>query len=83
MYIKYCMLFWTISIHDTSLLLLLSRFSHVRLPVTPQMAAHQALPSLGFSSLTFFCMNLRLLKITGLLFCTISFIWACLMFSPN
>ena len=31
------------------LLLLLSRFSRVRLYVTPQMAAHQALPSLGFS----------------------------------
>ena len=31
------------------LLLLLSRFSHVRLSVTPETAAHQALPSLGFS----------------------------------
>ena len=31
------------------LLLLLSRFSHVWLCATPQMAAHQALPSLGFS----------------------------------
>ena len=31
------------------LLLLLSRFSSVRLCVTPQTAAHQALPSLGFS----------------------------------
>ena len=31
------------------LLLLLSRFSHVRLCVTPWMAAHQAPPSLGFS----------------------------------
>ena len=31
-------------------LLLLSRFSSVRLCATPQMAAHQALPSLGFSS---------------------------------
>ena len=31
------------------LLLLLSRFSHVRLCVTPQRAAHQAPPSLGFS----------------------------------
>ena len=28
---------------------LLSRFSHVRLCATPEMAAHQALPSLGFS----------------------------------
>jgi len=31
------------------LLLLLSRFSHVWLCATPQTAAHQALPSLGFS----------------------------------
>ena len=31
------------------LLLLLSHFSHVRLCVTPQMAAHQAPQSLGFS----------------------------------
>ena len=31
------------------LLLLLSHFSHVRLCVTPEMAAHQAPPSLGFS----------------------------------
>ena len=31
------------------LLLLLSRFSHVRLCATPQMAAHQAPQSLGFS----------------------------------
>ena len=31
------------------LLLLLSHFSHVRLCATPQMAAHQAPPSLGFS----------------------------------
>ena len=30
-------------------LLLLSRFSRVRLCATPQTAAHQALPSLGFS----------------------------------
>ena len=30
------------------LLLLLSRFSRVRLCVTPEMAAHQAPPSLGF-----------------------------------
>ena len=32
-----------------SLLLLLSRFSRVRLCATPQTAAHQAPPSLGFS----------------------------------
>ena len=31
------------------LLLLLSHFSHVRLCATPQTAAHQAPPSLGFS----------------------------------
>ena len=31
------------------LLLLLSRFSRVRLCATPQMAAHQAPPSLGLS----------------------------------
>ena len=31
------------------LLLLLSRFSRVQLCATPEMAAHQALPSLGFS----------------------------------
>ena len=31
------------------LLLLLSRISRVRLCATPQMAAHQAPPSLGFS----------------------------------
>ena len=31
------------------LLLLLSRFSHVRLCATPETAAHQAPPSLGFS----------------------------------
>ena len=30
-------------------LLLLSHFSHIRLCATPQMAAHQAPPSLGFS----------------------------------
>ena len=34
---------------DLLLLLLLSHFSCVRLCATPQMAAHQALPSLGFS----------------------------------
>ena len=31
------------------LLLLLSRFSRIRLCVTPETAAHQAPPSLGFS----------------------------------
>ena len=32
-----------------TILLLLSRFSRVRLCATPKMAAHQTLPSLGFS----------------------------------
>ena len=32
-----------------TMLLLLSHFSHVQLCVTPQTAAHQAPPSLGFS----------------------------------
>ena len=35
--------------HGSLLLLLLSHFSRVRLYVTPQTAAHQAPPSLGFS----------------------------------
>ena len=34
---------------DLLLLVLLSRFSCVRLCATPEMAAHQAPPSLGFS----------------------------------
>ena len=34
---------------DLLLLLLLSRFSRVRLCATPETAAHQAPPSLGFS----------------------------------
>ena len=37
------------SFHHLLLLLWLSRFSRLRLCVTPQMAAHQAPPSLGFS----------------------------------
>ena len=51
---------WLLSVHDIQslswslagwglLLLLLSHFSHVRLCVTAYTAAHQALPSLGFS----------------------------------
>ena len=36
-------------IYTCMLLLLLSRFSRVQLCATPQMAAHQAPPSLGFS----------------------------------
>ena len=35
--------------HITMLLLLLSRFSRVRLCVTPEMAAHQPPPFLGLS----------------------------------
>ena len=34
---------------ESYILLLLNRFSHVQLCATPQMAAHQAPPSLGFS----------------------------------
>ena len=34
---------------SATLLLLLSRFSHVRLGATPKTAAYQAPPSLGFS----------------------------------
>ena len=34
---------------ETLLLLLLSHFSHVQLYAIPEMAAHQAPPSLGFS----------------------------------
>ena len=34
---------------NKSMLLLLSRFSRVRLCATPETAAHQAPPSLGFS----------------------------------
>ena len=37
------------SSRDISTLLLLSRFRRVQLCATPQMAAHQAPPSLGFS----------------------------------
>ena len=37
------------------LLLLLSRFSRVRLCATPEMAAHQAPPSLGFSRQEHWC----------------------------
>ena len=40
---------WAWSLLQYALLLLLSHSSSVRLCVTPQMAAHQALPSLGLS----------------------------------
>ena len=42
---------WTVTKERLLLLLqqLISHFSHVRLCATPQMAAHQAPPSLGFS----------------------------------
>ena len=45
-----CTLIWLVAaILNSMLLLLLSRFSHVWLFVIPQMAAHQAPLSLGFS----------------------------------
>ena len=44
-----CIQIRVLSIVNNSLLLLLSRFSRVRLCETPQMAAHQSPPSLGFS----------------------------------
>ena len=40
---------YAITILQVLLLLLLSRFSRVRLCATPQTAAHRAPPSLGFS----------------------------------
>ena len=40
---------WSWDYTTSCWLLLLSRFSHVRLCVTPEMAAHQAPPSPGFS----------------------------------
>ena len=46
---------WWATVHGVTksqtqlLLLLLSRFSHVRLCATPETAAHQAPPSLAFS----------------------------------
>ena len=40
---------WEIGIDIYTLLLLLSRFSHVQLCATPETAAHQAPPFLGFS----------------------------------
>ena len=40
---------WKEKIYQWMLLLLLSRFSHVRLCATPWTAAHQAPPSMGFS----------------------------------
>ena len=41
--------FWLFTIWRPLLLLLLSPFSHVRLCVTPETSAHQALLPLGFS----------------------------------
>ena len=55
---KYCtwitfsqglLLIYPLSILQLPLLLLLSHFSHIQLCVTPYTAAHQALPSMGFS----------------------------------
>ena len=44
-------IFFKVSVYQevTLLLLLLSHFSHAQLCATPQTAAHQAPPSLGFS----------------------------------
>ena len=39
----------TVTASSVILLLLLSRFSHVQFCATPETAAHQAPPSLGFS----------------------------------
>ena len=46
---EYYNLFIKIRVFDISMLLLLSRISRVQLCATPEMAAHQAPPSLGFS----------------------------------
>ena len=43
---------WVVVCSQCRLLLLLSRFSRVRLCATPEMAAHQAPPSLGFQART-------------------------------
>ena len=53
-HVLFCELAWITSLNAQQwpyplLLLLLSHFSHVRLCATPQTAAYQALPSLGFS----------------------------------
>ena len=45
----YCEMLITIKLINIHLLLLLSRFSRARLCATPDTAAHQAPPSLGFS----------------------------------
>ena len=45
------LLYLEISRGYSALLLLLSRFSHVRLCATPETAAHEAPPSQGFSRL--------------------------------
>ena len=41
--------YFSFPLNTLLLLLLLSHFSRVRLCATPEMAAHQAPPSLGFS----------------------------------
>ena len=43
-----CSYLWVVN-HAAGWMLLLSRFSHIRLVATPWTAAHQAPPSLGFS----------------------------------
>ena len=45
------------------LLLLLSRFSHVQLCATPEMAAYQAPPSLGFSRQEHWSVLLQCMKV--------------------
>ena len=52
------------------MLLLLSHFSRVRLCATPQMAAHQALPSLGFSRQEYWSGLPSTQILAKLLFCT-------------
>ena len=47
--LNYRQILYHLSHRRNHLLLLLSRFSHVRLCATPETAAHQAPPSLGFS----------------------------------
>ena len=48
---RYCFLLSTLTVLESryELLLLLRRFSRVRLCAAPETAAHQAPPSLGFS----------------------------------
>ena len=47
--LEFCAIWYLVTISFWTLLLLPSCFSRVRLCATPEMAAHQAPPSLGFS----------------------------------